>query len=156
MSGTSGARDSTRYHPPMRLPALLACATLTLLGGCATNPMQPGLWELTLTTTLDGLTQKMPVARACVTQKDIDDPIRTLPRPDGTCTLANVQRRLGGDTTYDLECRSEGRVMQGRAQIAYAGQRYDGTATLDVTEKGVRANPLAVGISARRLGECPK
>jgi len=149
-------RTPTRYHPRMRPTALLAFAALALLAGCSTNPMQPGQWEMTLTSSIDGIPTKLPVARACVTQKDIDDPIRTLPRPEGTCTLANVQREFGGKATYDIECKADGRVLQGKAQIVYAGQRYDGTATLDVTEKGARANPLTLGISARRLGDCPK
>ncbi len=127
-----------------------------MLAGCSTNPMRPGQWEMTLTSTIDGIPQKMPAARACVTQKDIDDPIRTLPRPDGTCTLSNVQRLYDGKATYDIECKADGRVMQGRAQIAYGAERYDGTATLDVADKGVRGNPLSLGISARRIGDCAK
>lgn len=140
----------------MRPTTLLACSALALLAGCATNPMQPGQWEMALTSTIDGIPQKMPVARACVTPKDIEDPIRTLPRPDGTCTLANVQRLYGGKATYDIECKSDGRVLKGTAQITYAAQRYDGTATLDVTDKGVRGSPLTLGISARRVGDCAK
>lgn len=146
----------TRYHPHMRPTALLACSALALLAGCATNPMQPGQWEMTLTSTVDGIPQKLPPARACVTRKDIDDPIRTLPRPDGTCTLANVQRQYGGKATYDIECKADGRVLQGKAEITYADQRYDGTATLDVTERGVRGSPLTLGISAQRVGDCAK
>lgn len=46
--------------------------------------------------------------------------------------------------------------MKGRAQITYAGDRYDGTATLDVTDKGVRGAPLAMRIDARRTGDCTK
>jgi hypothetical protein len=118
--------------------------------------MQPGLWEMTLTTNFDGHVQKLPVARECVTRRDIDDPIRTLPRPNGTCTLGNVERRYGGRATYDIECRDDGRLLQGRAEIAFAGQRYDGSATLDATDKGTRAAPLTLGISARRVGDCAK
>lgn len=145
-----------RYHPRMRLTPLSACAALALVAGCATNPMRPGQWEMKLTATVDGIPQTTPVARACVTRQDIDDPIRTLPRPEGTCTLANVTREYGGKASYDIECRSGERVMKGRAQITYAGDRYDGTATLDVTDKGVRGAPLAMRIDARRTGDCTK
>ncbi|MFO1415332.1 MAG: DUF3617 family protein [Burkholderiales bacterium] len=138
----------------MKIPALAACAALVLTAGCSSNPMQPGMWELTLTTKLDGHTQKLPVARECVTRKDVDDPIRTLPRPNGTCTLTNVDRQFGGKATYDIECKSDTQVMQGRAQVTYAEQRYEGTATLAVTQKGEQAPPMTVGISARRVGDC--
>jgi hypothetical protein len=139
----------------MRPHALAAFAALALTAGCSTNPMQPGLWEMRLTTRLDGLEQKVPVARECVTQKDIDDPQRTLPRPGGACKVANVDRRFGGKATYDIECRQDGRVMQGRAEIAFGAQAYEGRATLEVTEKGEKAPPLSIAVAARRVGACP-
>jgi hypothetical protein len=142
------------YDLHMNARALLAAGSLALLAGCST-PMQPGLWEMTLTTRLDGHVQKVPVARQCVTQKDIDDPIRTLPRPNGTCKLSNVERRFDR-ATYDIECTRDMQTMQGRADIAFAGDRYDGTVTMSVTDKGAAAEPLAIAISARRVGDCTK
>jgi hypothetical protein len=134
---------------------LLAALPLVLAAGCATPTMQPGMWEMTLATTLDGRSQKLPAARECVTQKDIDDPTRTLPRPNGTCTIANVQRGFDR-TTYDIQCRQDTLEMAGRAEIRFAGDRYDGKVTMNAADKGVPALPLDIAISARRVGDCTK
>jgi len=154
-SGTNGAARRRRYDSRMTTRALLAALPLVLAAGCATPTMQPGMWEMTLATTLDGRSQKLPGARECVTQKDIDDPTKTLPRPNGSCRIANVQRGFAR-TTYDIQCRQDALEMQGRADIRIAGDHYDGNVTLNATDKGVQALPLEIAISARRVGDCAK
>ena len=78
--------------------------------------MQPGMWELRVTTAVGK--RRCPRQRAgeCITQTDIDHATKTLPRPDGDCTLSNIQR---GDnrTTYDLACKRDEFANRGRMEL---------------------------------------
>lgn len=131
-------------------------APLALAGLSATAaPMQPGLWELTMTVVVNGEPQTVPSARDCITQKDIDDGRKTLPRPEGACTLSNVQR-TDERATYDLECRKDNVVTRGRADIAFAPERYDGKVNLEVAGRGEVAMPIAMVLLATRVGACNK
>ncbi len=137
--------------------SLLAVAGLALVavapaGAAAT--MQPGLWELSMTVTIDGKPQTVPAARECVSQKDIDQGDRILPRPAGACRLSNV-RRTAERATYDLNCTENTIVTSGRADIAFAADRYDGKVDLVMADKGVSL-PFTMAINARRLGDCAK
>ncbi len=136
---------------------LAALAIPVVLAACAapTGGMQPGLWELTLTSTLDGRAQDLPPVRECISQKDIDDASKVLPRPNGNCSLANVQRSRER-AAYDITCTQDARTMQGRAEIRFAGDRYDGNVTMNAEEKGTPALPLAIAIKARRVADCTK
>lgn len=136
---------------------LAALAIPVVLAACAasTGGMQPGLWELTLTSTLDGRAQDLPPVRECISQKDIDDASKVLPRPNGNCSLANLQRSRER-AAYDITCTQDTRTMQGRAEIRFAGDRYDGNVTMNAVEKGTSALPLAIAIRARRLADCTK
>ena len=84
--------------------ALIAWAISPAPAGAA--PMQPGLWELTMVVTADGQTETVPAGRGCISPKDIADPTKTLPRPNGQCTLANVQR-TADRATYEIVCKDK-------------------------------------------------
>jgi hypothetical protein len=118
--------------------------------------MQPGLWELALTVTVDGRMQTLPSGRECIAQKDIDEGNRTLPRPEGSCELSNVDR-TADRAAYDLTCRQSAMTTQGRAEILFAGDRYDGKVLMTVNDQKAGAGlPIAMTINARRIGECAK
>lgn len=116
-------------------------------------PMQPGQWEMAMTVTLDGKSETVPAGRACVTQKDIDDPSKTLPRPAGECSLTNIQRN-GDRATYELSCQDKQVRTRGRADITFSGDRYDGKVEVMILGKNDTGVPLSMAISAKRVGDC--
>ncbi len=147
-------------------PTAMRNATLlmfTLLAGCssmsATAPgaetMSPGMWSLTMTIEQDGKAQSLPAVSQCINQHDIDDGTRTLPRPEGKCSLSNLNRSAAG-ATYDIECMNGAVVSQGRAELRIAADHYDGRVAMTVSENGLAGRPLAMLINAKRVGACTK
>jgi hypothetical protein len=133
----------------------MAAVLLLPTHALAAGGMQPGLWELLLTIDANGRGQTIPAARECISQADIDSGNRTLPRPDGNCSLSNIERS-SERATYDLACTNETLAMQGKADIRFGGDRYDGRVDLTVTEKNGKGAPMAMTIGARRIGDCNK
>ncbi len=131
--------------------ALLALATLPTPAGAA--PMLPGMWEMVMVVTADGQTETVPAGRACITAKDIADPTKTLPRPNGQCTLAKVQRD-DDRATYEIACVDRQVATRGRADIVLAGDRYDGKVDLMMTGRGGSGVHVDMAISAKRVGDC--
>jgi len=117
------------------------------------GPMLPGQWEMAMTVTVDGRTETVPAGRACVTQRDIDDPKKSLPRPAGDCTLTNIQRTLDR-AIYELSCKDNQISTRGRADITFNGDRYDGKVELVLVGKSGNGVPLVMAINAKRVGDC--
>ena len=138
-----------------RLRLLALAAALGLPGAPALAAMQPGLWELSMTVTVDGKPQTVPVARECVSQKDIDDGEKVLPRPDGECKLSNV-RRTPDRATYDLACTKDALTTRGRAEIVFAAETYEGKVNVIVLDKNSLGVPIAMTLAARRVSSCEK
>ncbi len=142
---------TTRYTLPTCI-ILVTIAALPVLARAA--PMQPGLWELAMTVTTDGKVDTVPAGRGCISPQDIEHPTRTLPRPGGVCTLSNVQR-TADRATYDLTCAENQVNSRGRADITFEGNRYDGKVEMMLIGKSGGGMPVAMAISARRVGDCP-
>jgi len=138
-----------------RLRALALAIALGLPAAPALAAMQPGLWELTMTVTVDGKPQTVPAARECISQKDIDDGEKTLPRPDGKCTLSNV-KRTPERATYDLACVKDALTTRGRAEIVFAAESYEGKVNVTVMDRNNLGVPIAMALSAKRVGSCDK
>ena len=99
----------------MRRFMLLALAFAALP---ADAQMLLGQWSLAMTMEANARKQTFPAVSDCITQADIDDPARTLPRPAGKCTLSNVQRS-DGRAIYELACINGTLQSQGRADIVF-------------------------------------
>ncbi len=138
----------------IRVLALLG-ALLAPVAATAAAGMQPGLWELAITVDIAGRAQTIPTGQACITQSDIDDATRTLPRPEGSCTLSNVQR-TAERATYDLTCNQNAITTHGKAQVDFAGDRYDGKVDMMMTGKGAKPLHSLMTLAAVRVGDCSK
>jgi hypothetical protein len=134
---------------------LVAFAVVAVPASALAATMTPGLWTLTMTAEAEGRTDPLPEVTQCVSQQDVDDDTRTLPRPQGSCTLTNVKR---GDplTTYELACLNGTTQSRGRAEMRFTGDRYDGTVIMAMSERGRPAQKFVMKISARRIGDCNK
>ena len=130
-------------------------ALVTPAAAFAASPMQPGLWELRVTTTVGRQTQPVATATQCLSQADIDHPTKTLPRPDADCTLSNIESR-DNRTTYDLSCKRDEFVNRGRMELVTGSTNYDGLANMKVSASGSKDTPMTVIVNAKRIGDCSK
>ncbi len=135
--------------------ALVLGIAATSISAHAADGMQPGLWELQMSINQNGRSRGLPAARACISQADIDNGERILPRPDGACSLSKVERSPER-ATYEVACEQEKFTTKGRAEIRFSGVRYDGAVELTMTEKGGDSIPVMMTIAARRLADCSK
>jgi hypothetical protein len=126
---------------------------LALFSARAMAQVEPGNWELSLTTLLTG--QEKPVAQVetrCVTEADARDPGRLL-AGKGSCEFSN-RRDSGGEYTFEVSCTGL-LPMKGKGTMRYSPQRFDGDLDLVVVESGggpkFGARSLVTG---RRLGPC--
>jgi hypothetical protein len=149
------AIHSPRYDAVRRFVRVLALTLACTAASASAAPMRPGLWELAITVSIDGKQQTVPAARECVSQADVDHATKSLPRPAGACELTNV-RRSDERATYDLVCQQDLVTTQGRADIVFAGDRYQGKVDLVIAGKSGGGMPVAMTIDATRVGDCAK
>jgi len=137
----------------MRLAPWLAAAALAPVVALGASPMQPGLWESTVSLTRPGRVPLVTTERDCVTQAEIDNGTKSLPKPGNDCELTNVAT-AGPKTTYDFACRDGPATLQGRAEFAIEATRYDGK--LDAVTRRGTAPEVATTMTwvAKRVGEC--
>lgn len=141
--------------------SFLRMAAIALSTGCvsatasAASPMLPGLWELRVATTIEKRELPSMTSRECLTQSDIDHETKTLPRPDGDCTLSNIVT-AGDKTTYDTACKLDNLTVRGRMELYRRAESYDGLS--DMKFGGVRTKdiPATIVVNAKRIGDCPK
>ena len=139
------------------LSALAICAALALCPSAASAalPMQPGLWELRVTTTLAKQAAPGESSRECLSQLDIDHPTRTLPKPAAECSISNIETN-GNRVAYDLSCKKDDVVSRGRMDLVVSGTSYDGMADMKLNAPGKVETPMTAMLNARRIGDCPK
>jgi len=94
----------------------LGLALASPFASAAPSPMQPGLWEMRVTSTVARKTAPTEVTRECLTQQDLDDVTKTLPRPDAKCSISNIETQ-GNRTTYDMACTRDVYSNRGRMEL---------------------------------------
>lgn len=134
--------------------ALLAAA-LAPMAALAASPMQPGQWNSTVTFVRAGRVPLVTNDSDCVTQKEIDDGSKSLPRPGDNCTLANVVT-VDGKTTYDFACREGDVVRTGRAAFVIEATRYEGKVEVTSKKASEPAIETTMNWTALRAGECTR
>lgn len=135
--------------------ALCVTAVCCPTASSAASPMQPGLWELRVTTTVARQSQPSESSQQCLTQQDVDHPTKTLPRPDADCALSNIETQ-GNRTTYDLACRRDPYLNRGRMELVMGPASYDGMADMKISAPGKTDTPMTVMVNAKRIGDCAK
>ncbi len=135
--------------------ALIAAAAALLLPAAAraASPMQPGMWESTVTIARAGRVPVESTDRDCITQREIDDGTKSMPRPGGDCRLSNVVIDAAA-TSYAFVCTAGNESLRGTAEFKIAATRYDGKVTATTQAGNGPAIALTMVWSARRIGEC--
>ncbi len=62
----------------------------------------------------------------------------------------------GERATYDLVCQQDTVTTQGRADIAFAGDRYRGQVDLMITGKSGGGVPVTMIINGTRVSDCAR
>lgn len=121
------------------------------------SPMRAGNWEVTVKMNMPGLPMEMPPIKhnECVTEAMVRDPQWAMPKGGVTGEGANDCKvsdyKLAGNTaTWRLTC-TKPTPITGIGEIAYAGDTYKGTMTLDMG-----GQKMAMAYDARRIGDCTK
>ena len=141
----------------VRYGSRAVCAALALctVSASAALPMQPGIWELRVTTTVARQAAPAETSRECLSQQDIDHPTRTLPKPAADCAISNLETN-GNRVTYDLSCRQDDRVTSGRMELVVGTTNYDGMADMKLSSPRRTDTPMTSMLNARRIGDCQK
>ena len=137
--------------------AFAICAALALCPSAAfaALPMQPGMWELRVTTTVAKQASPTETSRECLSQQDIDHPTRALPKPAADCSISNLTTN-GNRVTYDLSCKQDQVVNRGRTELIVSGTNYDGMADMKLSAPGRAETPMTAMLNAKRVGDCQK
>jgi hypothetical protein len=116
--------------------------------------VEPGNWELTVTSELQG--RKIgPLSRSqCFSEADTKDPGRVL-GAGGSCQFSNRQQS-GGVYTFDVKCGGP-LPMSGKGRIRQERSSFEGELDLavDAGESGSGSGiDMRTRVSGRRLGPC--
>jgi hypothetical protein len=123
--------------------------------GVAASQVQPGNWELTVTSQMQGMDKPIgPLSKTqCFTEADTRDPGRVL-GTGGSCQFSN--RRESGDAyTFDVKCGGA-LPMSGTGRLRQGPDAFEGDLDLAVDSgAGGGANlGMRTKVSGRRLGPC--
>ena len=127
---------------------------LTMLAAvqlAAAAPLRPGLWEVLVQTDLGGAASSP--SRVCLSQKDVDDSSKSLPKPAASCGIV-APKTVGDKTSYDLVCPGPS-PMRGHAEIRSAPTSYDGTVQMTMkVEPNKPERPVKFTFAGTRVGDC--
>lgn len=131
---------------------------LTFASIAGAEDIQPGLWEITLDTRVDGVAGFSPgptTMQQCLTAADAANPGRVLgplsnPGASG-CTYTN-RNYAGSSFRFSMTCAGA-LSLHTEGEVSYSATRMSGNITTTGNLMG-QATRFSSAISARRLGGC--
>ena len=135
----------------MKVAALL----LLFVSSTAHAAIEPGNWEFSVDSPLQGNVNGPVVKQRCLTPEEAADPQKVLAEARGSdkCQLSNV-RDSGSDYQFNVACT--GRVpIHGSGNVRYTPTTLDGEIDLIGETQGLRLKTRSF-VSGRRLGPCNK
>ena len=136
------------------LLAALVLPSLALAPLAAHADIDPGSWEMSVTSTFEGMPGAVgPVVQTrCFTQADARDPSRVLGSAASPgCEFTN-RRDTGAEFSFDLKCG--GQVpMQGSGKVRYGREAMEADISLEGSANGQKFSARS-RVSGRRLGPC--
>jgi hypothetical protein len=133
---------------------LVGMNLLLMLAGVAaaqagTN-MQDGMWEITSTTEMAGMSFSMPGSsfRQCITREDL---VPRQQEPQQTCEM--LENRIEGDTViWKIRCTTEGGPVTSEGRITYHGDSLEGV--INTTGPQIPGG-MKQTMQGKRVGACP-
>jgi hypothetical protein len=132
---------------------LKAALLFALLAGAAHASVEPGNWEFSLESPLQGNGTTPAVKQRCLTPEEAADPAKVLAEVRGSrdCQLSNL-RDSGAEYKFDLECTGRTPV-RGSGTVRYTPGTLDGEIDLVAETQRLRLKTRSF-VSGRRLGPC--
>jgi hypothetical protein len=118
----------------------------------AVAEIDPGEWEVKVTTAVPGSPQAEQSLTRCLSAEDSRNPGRLFGAPGPGCEFLN-QRDDGRAYRFDILCRDQNVTVSGSGDMAYAPGRIEGSLTVR-TVVGAQTLDVRSRIQARRLGPC--
>jgi len=124
---------------------------LFLIHGAAAAQVQPGSWELSLTSILTGQPKPAAVTQTkCLTEREARDPSSVLGgAQSGSCTFTNKHDN-GSVFTFDVSCTGA-LPLKGKGTVTYTPATMNADLDLATPDAKFGARTFVVG---RRLGAC--
>ncbi len=114
-----------------------------------------GLWEITATTEIQGLSPGLShprIYRRCLTGKD---PIPREPERDSQCRL--LRSSLESDAlTWSIQCAMDAGSMTGKGRVLFRGETLKGIMRGKILGKKGKTISVTQRIEGRKIGDCPK
>jgi len=127
-------------------------AILLVLPLAAAAEINPGEWEVKVTTAVPGTPPAEQSLTRCLSAEDSRNPGRLFGAPGPGCEFLN-QRDDGRAYRFDILCRDQNVTVSGSGDMAYAPARIEGSLTVR-TVVGAQTLDVRSRIQARRLGPC--
>jgi len=128
---------------------------LLLAASAAHARIEPGNWEFSMESPLQGNGSAPVVRQRCITREEANDPQKILAEARGKndCEVSNL-RDSGTEYSFDVECKA--RVpLRGSGSVRYTPSSLDGAIDLVGETQGLRLKTRSF-VSGRRLGPCNK
>jgi hypothetical protein len=129
------------------------CIVLALVALPAHADIEPGNWELSASTSIQGMAQPTSLVQTrCFTAEDARDPSRVFgASPGAPCQFSN-RNDTGSLFTFDISCGGEP-AMRGSGRVRYGRDVMDAEIELK-TDAGPQQIVTLSRIAGRRLGAC--
>jgi hypothetical protein len=121
--------------------------------GFAGPDMREGEWEITTQTEMPGMPFSMPpvTVTQCLTKENLV-PSGQEPGQE-KCEVLDV--KVSGNTvSWCMRCRDEGSTMEGRGEITYHGDTFEGVTHIDVESPSEGGMQMTNKMKGRRIGDC--
>ena len=134
---------------------MLRFAALFLFIATAHARVEPGNWEFSVESPLQGNGSGPVTKQRCISADEAGDPQKVLAEARGKndCQLSNL-RDSGTEYSFDVECKA--RIpLKGSGAVRYTPRSLDGEIDLVGETQGLRLKTRSY-VSGRRLGPCNK
>ena len=133
----------------------VALAAVLLIANTAHAKVEPGNWEFSVESPLQGNGSGPTVKQRCISAEEAGDPQKVLAEARGKndCQLSNL-KDSGTEYSFDVECKA--RIpLKGSGAVRYTPRTLDGEIDLVGETQGLRLKTRSF-VSGRRLGPCNK
>jgi hypothetical protein len=131
----------------------LAPLLLLFFSTLAAADLDPGNWELSVTSQMPGMPQPIgPITQTkCISAADARDPSRIVGPSSGSCDFSNKQDD-GSQMSFDISCGGQ-IPMHGSGVVRYGGQTFEADLNLTADSQGQKI-VTSSKVTGRRLGGC--